>query len=183
MTESEPILRRPRPQDLEALAQLHWRSWQVTYRPLLSADELSRLTLDERRRHWRCLLSGSDRSSSSWIVEVDRRLVGLVEWSDVAGAGIGSPRVAEVHAIHVEPGLHRRGLGRWLLETAVREMGEAGFDRAILWVLAGNGQARRFYKGAGWRWDGTATVRPMGDLSGLPLVEEVRYSLELTGTR
>jgi hypothetical protein len=45
-------------------------------------------------------------------------------------------------------------------------------DHAVLWVLEGNAQARRFYEGGGWRADGVTRDEEMG---GEP-THQLRYS-------
>ncbi len=80
-----------------------------------------------------------------------------------------------MHAIHVAPGLHGRGIGRRLLAAGEEAMRSAGFRRATLWVIEENAEARRFYEAAGWRPDGLSKRGPMGGFAGLPVVNEVRY--------
>ena len=57
----------------------------------------------------------------------------------------------EVFAIYVDPACQGLGAGRRLLEAAARQLAEAGFAEASLWVLASNRAARGFYESQGWR--------------------------------
>jgi len=66
------------------------------------------------------------------------------------------------------------GTGRSLMSCAVATLSEAGYQQAVLWVLAANDRARRFYEKAGWLPDGASNV-----LTGLGSVVEVRYGRPL----
>jgi ribosomal protein S18 acetylase RimI-like enzyme len=46
------------------------------------------------------------------------------------------------------------GLGRLLLRAAEQALSDAGHGEAVLWVVAANQRARRFYERAGWYADG-----------------------------
>lgn len=50
-----------------------------------------------------------------------------------------------------------------------------GYRRAILWVVAENDRARRFYETAGWSFDGTERVDTVQGAT----VNEVRYARSL----
>ena len=175
-------LRRPSPADLDALADLHAWSWRVTYGPLLSEEERALLTVEERRGVWARVLADPRPRESAWLAELDDRVAGLV-WAGGAhdaDAGVDpGVEAGEILAIHVEPGLHGRGIGGRLLDAAVGDLEDAGFVHATLWVIRENVEARRFYEGRGWQPDGAAKRAHMGDFAGLPIVEEVRYGLAL----
>jgi GNAT superfamily N-acetyltransferase len=176
---SAPVsLRRPRLDEVDALAELHAWSWRLTYGPLMSEEERRMLTVGERRRFWQRVLLEPRPRESQWVAELDGRLVGMVHASpshdDDAMAGTG-----EIAAIHVEPGLHGQGIGGRVLAAAEDDLRAAGFHRATLWTLAENHEARRFYEAKGWRADGTTKHVFMGDFDGLPIVDEVRYERDL----
>jgi ribosomal protein S18 acetylase RimI-like enzyme len=171
-------LRRPRLDDVDALAELHAWSWRVTYGPLLTDDERKLLTVQERRRLWERVVGAPRPREATWVAESQRRIVGFV----LAGPGhdAGASRDAgEVHAIHVAPGLHGRGIGGRLLAAAVEDLRSNAFTRATLWVIGDNHAARRFYERHGWQPDGATKRAAMGDFVGLPIVNEVRYARPL----
>lgn len=82
--------------------------------------------------------------------------------------------VGELYAIYTDPAWWSTGTGRSLMAASVRGLQEAGYQRAVLWVLAANARARRFYEIAGWAPDGADNV-----LAGLGGVLEVRYARSL----
>jgi len=99
-------------------------------------------------------------------------VVGFV--SSVALMGEG-----EVPALHVDPLLHGRGLGRRLLDAALDDLRYAGCRSAWLTVLSVNRAAIAFYEHLGWTADGLPFWERMDGLDELPLVELVRYRLAL----
>jgi ribosomal protein S18 acetylase RimI-like enzyme len=84
-----------------------------------------------------------------------------------------------IHSIHVDPGLHGAGIGRWLLDAALDDLRLAGCRAATLTVLTGNAQARAFYEHLGWALDGPPFMEPMSGVGALPMVEVVRYRLAI----
>jgi len=105
-----------------------------------------------------------------WFVERDGALAvfaltGRCRDSDVVDG------TAEVYAISLAQEVAGEGIGRALFTHTVEDVRQRG----ILWVLASNQRARRFYEAAGWRPDGT---RKTDERSGA-FLEEVRYHLAL----
>lgn len=80
----------------------------------------------------------------------------------------------EVYAIYLVPAAWSTGTGRALMDAALGGLRAAGYRRVVLWVLAGNARARRFYDKAGFAPDGTTNI-----LTGLGGVEELRYARPL----
>lgn len=171
-----PVLRSPRPEDAQAVAELHYRSWVGTYGPRVTPGEAERLRLTERVEHWEWLLRERPSDRGALVAERARRVVGLVEWE--IGPD-GDRAIGEVHAIHVATEERGRGVGTVLLAAAVEAMRSLGVRRAVLWVLDANSAARRFYERHGWVCDGTTVERPLGGFANFPPVIEVRYALDL----
>ena len=79
-------------------------------------------------------------------------------------------QVGEVYALYVAPDWWSSGTGRSLMSRAVAALSDAGYERAVLWVLEANARARRFYERAGFTSDGATNV-----LDRLGGVTELRY--------
>jgi GntR family transcriptional regulator len=81
-----------------------------------------------------------------------------------------------VYSLHVDPDLHRCGIGRRLLEGAMRRFATAGFEVATLWVVTDNVVARRFYERLGWLPDGVVERQPLAlDGDEATMADVVRY--------
>ena len=66
---------------------------------------------------------------------------------DVVGCG-------EILALYVDPPRWGEGVGQRLMVEARAALGVGGRTGAVLWVLAGNERASRFYQADGWQLDG-----------------------------
>ncbi|MGZ3631966.1 MAG: N-acetyltransferase family protein [Candidatus Limnocylindrales bacterium] len=171
------VVRPATPADAEALARLHLRSWRVTYDPLLTPADRRLIRLEERRTAWQARLAGP--SGTAWLAERAGQVLGLVAVGPAEEPDLDARRVGEVTSIHVSPERQGVGLGRQLLTLGEATLRKLGYREAILWVLADNAAARRFYEHLGWLLDGAAVRREMGGVAGLPIVDEVRYRRSL----
>ena len=88
--------------------------------------------------------------------------------------GVATALPGEVYAIYVTPDWWSMGAGRALMESVLAALTEAGYPRVVLWVLADNARARRFYERAGFAPDGVTNI-----LTGLGGVLELRYVRDL----
>jgi L-amino acid N-acyltransferase YncA len=168
------MIRPATPEDARAIAEVHVASWRYAYRGLLPDDYLEKLSVEERAARRLAWFADPTPHSGVLVAEVSGRIVGSASFGpsrdDDAVAGTG-----EVPAIYVEPAVLGTGVGRELLAASTEGMRDAGFTRAILWVLEANARARRFYERAGWRWDGTVSQHDF-DCANLPVV---RYARDL----
>lgn len=164
--------------DAEAIARVHVESWRAGYRGLLADELLAGLSLAERESMWRARLDGTDPQHETRRVEV------AVARGSIAGFLVSGPSEewsartpsGEIYAIYVHPEHWSAGVGQALIGSAVDHLAGIGAGEALLWVLASNARARRFYKRAGWVWDGRSRTKR---LTGVPdfasEVEEVCY--------
>jgi GNAT superfamily N-acetyltransferase len=138
---------------------VHVRSWQAAYAHVVPAERLAELSVERRARQWR-----------DWpplLAESGDVIVGFVS----VGASRDADADGELFAIYVDPDYWGSGVGRKLIAAGEERLRELGHVEAILWVLADNARARRFYERSGWQHDGT--TRPI-EIFGIE-VAEVRY--------
>jgi len=79
-----------------------------------------------------------------WLEERDGRLAGCIA---TVAAG---ERVAQLRWFLVDASARGRGLGRRLLDAAVGFSREAGYERVMLWTVAGLDAALHLYRAAGF---------------------------------
>jgi GNAT superfamily N-acetyltransferase len=84
-------------------------------------------------------------------------------------------RRAELYALYVTPGWWSTGTGRALMHRVLEETRREDYPRIVLWVLAQNVRARRFYERAGFRPQGRSHV--LHELGG---VTEICYERDMT---
>jgi ribosomal protein S18 acetylase RimI-like enzyme len=141
------------------------------------------LSVSERELMWRERLTDAKAPQHRRRVNVavDREsMLGFI------GAGPSRERDAlphsgEIYAIYVHPQHWSMGVGQALMSSTVAHLAEGGARDALLWVLATNARARRFYGLAGWAWDGRAKTRRLTDLPDFDSeIEEVCYRRRLS---
>jgi ribosomal protein S18 acetylase RimI-like enzyme len=167
---SRVSVRKAKARDATGIGLVHVRSWQATYRGHFPQEYLDGLDPKQRAAKWRRYLKESDDDRAHLLVlEQDGKIVGF--------ANVGSCRedqletAGEVRAIYLLPQYWGRGLGRVLMTAGLDALTSAGFSEAVLWVLAENDRARRFYEAGGWVADGAVK---QDDGFGFP-IREVRY--------
>ena len=167
MTEIRPLTDA----DIDAVAAMHVRSWQVGYAGIVPADYLDALDPAEfaaRRR-----AQGRPPGARSVVAVDDGRVIGFANF----GPDLDDPAHGGLYALYVDPDDWRRGAGRLLLEAAKAGLAAAGFGDMRLWVLEQNERGRRFYERAGLSPDGTRqTWTPRRATVELP---ELRYATAL----
>ena len=172
-------LRPARPEDASDVAGVHVRSWQAGYRGLLPDAYLDGLRPEDRGSRYR--FGADDPGAPATVVAVrDGVLCGFVTTRrpgpvPAPGTRTDAPDEeldrGEVLALYVDPEAWGSGVGRGLLSDARLRLGRGGCTEAVLWVLAGNDRAERFYRIDGWVGE---DVRRTIEVWGIH-VDEVRY--------
>ena len=165
-------IRRAELDDCAAIAAIHARTWQATYRGVMPQDYLD--GLDPARQRGR--LAARPRrhrapGESTLVADVDGRIVGFATWVRRVTAMPPRRTVTALRSIYVDPNRWDSGAGRALMIASLPALRESGFQQGVLWVLVQNERARRFYEAGGWRADGSAKHE---DSFGVE-VDEVRY--------
>ncbi len=158
-----------------AVARVHVRSWQAGYRGLLPDAYLDGLRPEERAARYN--FASENVRDPVTIVAVDDGGVirGFATTSPARDLDV--PDDGELCALYVDPEWWGRGVGRALIGAARAAAFEMGFRNAVLWLLAGNARADRFYRMDGWASDGLSR----SDTVWGAAVNEVRYRRALTG--
>lgn len=162
------ILRPAVPDDAMPVARVHVRAWQVAYRGLIPDDHLQGLRAEERAQRYD--FTGRDPAQPRTLVAIEADTVlGFATVSparDAEAAGHG-----ELCALYVEPDCWGRGIGQALAAAARDELFRLGYRQAVLWVVAGNARAQRFYHADGWSRDELHRARQVWSVT----LDTVRY--------
>lgn len=154
------------------MARVHVRSWQAAYRGLLPDAYLDSLKPEDRAGRY--TFGSTDPLKPLTLVAVaDDMIRGFATTTparDPEAQGLG-----ELAGLYVDPDWSGRGLGKALMRAAQARLAEQGFKLAILWVLAGNARAQRFYELSGWAADGRRRTDKVWGM----VVDELRYSRKL----
>jgi ribosomal protein S18 acetylase RimI-like enzyme len=129
------------PGDAAALAQVHVQSWRETYRDLLPAQYLERMSEAAHAKRWRRQLS---HSRANEVVLAAEGPGGLTAYCAGAILAIGDGE-AEIFTLYLLRAVQGAGLGRRLFEMAARVLEAHGARALTVWVLKGNLHANGFY--------------------------------------
>lgn len=166
------LLRPAEPADAMAVARVHVRSWQAAYRTLLPAEYLDQLRPEDRAQAYD--FATADPRKPQTIVAVEAG--GLFGFATTAPSRDSDlPDHGELFALYVDPEQWGKGIGMALVAAARDRLSQFGFRRALLWVLAGNVRADRFYRIDRWVPDGLLRTDTVWGVT----VNEVRYRREL----
>jgi GNAT superfamily N-acetyltransferase len=161
--------------DVDSVAALHVRTWQVGYAGIIPAEVLG--ALDPARFAARRRMQPATPGTHTVVADEGSTIVGFASFGPYrAEPGEPAEAVGELYAIYVDPDHWGGGVGQLLIAAAVGALAP-DFPEMRLWVLEENHQARRFYEHAGMATDGAREFyTPHGSNAKLP---EIRYSLHL----
>ena len=162
------MIRQATLSDVDAIAKVHVKAWQTTYRGHMPDAHLDTLDESKRAAMWSEALG---QPAMLLLVAISgETLVGFCSLVPSRDAD-APPAVGEVAAIYVDPAFWRSGFGGSLLESIIESARARNFTELTLWVLTDNAPAREFYAARGFNPDGhTKTHEPWG----FPL-HETRY--------
>ncbi len=139
-------LRRATAGDAEALGAVHVQAWREAYSGIVPDTVLARLDPAQRAGMWR---DGLARGLAVQIAEQDGAIVGFSSCGKQRDTSL--PYSAEIHAVYVLRRAQRLGIGRALMAASAGDLLKQGHASAMLWVLAANTPAHRFYDALGGR--------------------------------
>jgi GNAT superfamily N-acetyltransferase len=162
------LLRSAQPQDALDVARVHVRAWQVGYRHLLPGDYLATLRPEDRAQRYDFTNTDADRPMTIVAVQ-DGAIRGFATTSPARDGDVLDH--GELCALYVDPDWWGCGVGAALISEARHRLAEQRYRNAILWLLAGNERAERFYRADGWSPDGSARKASVWGVA----VDEIRY--------
>ncbi|WP_240509808.1 GNAT family N-acetyltransferase [Streptomyces malaysiense] len=151
------------------------KGWQAACTGMVPQDHLDALTVAEDARQRREMFERAPDTVLNLVAEVGGTVVG---WAALGPSREDDrePQDGELLALYASPDRLGTGIGKALMRQAPAAARERSFRRLVLWVLAANTRARRFYERAGFLPDGGSSDWPV---SGV-LVPEVRLGRDVT---
>ena len=156
-------------EDAAQIGYVHYMAWQETYKGLIDAEYLAGLSVE------RSVKIAEWTWKNTAVAVLDGKIMGFCGIS--ASRDEDMPDAGEVQGIYLLQVAQGKGLGRMLMEDALKRLKAAGYTEVILWVLKGNGKAMRFYEKAGFHPDGAekTEVREMPVSGRQCCLTELRY--------
>ena len=167
------IIRPALLQDSRGIALVHVSSWQHAYRGIVPQAYLDQLSVANRESRW---IEFFERGRSETLVaDAAGHIVGFISYGNLREEH-ALRDAGEIYAIYVASSHWSTGVGRSLWEAALPRLRALSFTRAIVWVLAANEQAIRFYERVGFALSrGSETPVELGG-TRLP---KVRYEIAI----
>ena len=159
--------------DVDDIARLHVKVWQVAYRGHMPDAHLDGLDPAKRAAMWSTVIG--QPSTQVLVASAGEQLVGLCSLLRSRDPDASST-VGEIAAIYVDPTVWRSGIGSSLITAAVESAHQRNFSEMTLWVLTGNTSARAFYEAHGFRADGHDKIEERAGFA----IHEIRYGRRLT---
>ena len=159
---NEIVVRSVRPEDAQAIANVHGRTWRVGYTDLLTAEQIE-LTVPQRcsvERWERIVVSLRFEQDTLLLAEREECVIGFVQF----GGSKERPNWGEIHRIYVVPEEWGRGAAQLLMDAALAAFAARGDAGVVLWTPA-TPRSRRFYERNGF--EPTGATRTLADGLGV----------------
>jgi GNAT superfamily N-acetyltransferase len=147
--------------DADGLADLHRAAWRYAYAGIIPGLTLERMIARRGRSWWAPI---HERGFHALVAESRD---GLSGYATLGRAREGPARTGEIYELYVRPEYHGCGVGRGLFARGRRELARRELDRLVIWALAENTVACRFYAAMG----GTEHAAVVDRFCGVPLAK------------
>jgi ribosomal protein S18 acetylase RimI-like enzyme len=160
------IIRRALPEDAGNYTDCAISCWQAAYRGIVPDEYLNNMPADRDLKAEKYRESFAKPGDiQSYCVVSDGKMIGLLT-IDIINA--------EIWAIYLLEEYWGKGIGKEVLDFAISEMKRMKHSALFLWVLEGNGRAKRFYERNGFRFSGIKREKEYGKA-----LVQLRYVLYL----
>ncbi|MGI6578277.1 MAG: GNAT family N-acetyltransferase [Eubacteriales bacterium] len=149
--------------EIEEISRIYALSWKHAYRDIVPQHYLDALSEDR----WVPILKRSN--FRALVMLDDDKYIGTSSFG--SGRDSDLPGWGEIVSIYLHPDYIGKGYGSKLMQAALDELKDSGYDGAFLWVLRDNVKARDFYERQGFVESGDEKPIAIG---GKQLIE-VRY--------
>lgn len=126
--------------DARSIASVHVKSWQTTYRGIISDDYLDGLDVSERAKKWEEILS-----------DKDQKIFVVLDWEDIVGfATCGKSDEmkwfdSNISSIYILEEYQWKNIWRSLFQKCKEHLSSIWCKTLFIWVLKDN-TARKFYE-------------------------------------
>ena len=130
------IVRKAEKEDVRQIAEILVEDWQKAYRGIIDSDFLDSMSADQRYEI-------EIKRYQKFVVAADGREILGYAWLEMTG---DEPADCEIVALYVMYSYRNNGIGKLLLQYAIKYFRESGKERMIIWCLKENDESRRFYE-------------------------------------
>ncbi|PKR78436.1 GNAT family N-acetyltransferase [Halalkalibacillus sediminis] len=163
-------IRKASKSDAYGIAYVHIKSWQSTYKDLVSQEFLLSMDQGERTERWKNILEAGE-SHLYVALNVNDEIVGFVSGAKEREGKYEAD--GELYAIYILENYQGKGIGKALTKRLMNLLKEDGFRSMLVWVLKDN-SATYFYERMGGKCVDKEVITIAADE-----FEEVAYELLL----
>ena len=133
------IVRKAEKEDVMQISEILVEDWQKAYRGIIADDFLDSMSAENRYEI-------EVRRYDKFLVAADGDEILGYAWLEAAGDETAD---CEIIALYVRYAKRNNGIGKLLMQHAVRYFRETGKKKMIIWCLKENHESRRFYEKVG----------------------------------
>jgi RimJ/RimL family protein N-acetyltransferase len=167
------IVRRASVEDSHGIALVHVSTWQSAYRGIVQQGYLDQLSVADRERMWADIFRRN--TAEALVVDAGDDIIGFISFGN-SRSELAVRHLGEIYAFYVSPYHWSSGVGRVLWDAASARLRELNIARVIVWVLAANERAIRFYERMGFSL--SAGSEKLVEIGGKKL-PELRYEVAI----
>ena len=157
------LIRSATTNDAHRIAEIKVAGWRAAYRGLMPDAFLDEMSVDRHTSIWQT--SVADHPGRVLVAELNGIVAGYLSAAASRDVDPIDPAIGEIYALYVHPDHWRLGLGSALMAAGLETLRRARFSLAMLWVLAENEPAIRFYQTHGFQPDGRSKLETWDDKS------------------
>ena len=143
------LIRKRELKDYAAIAHVITVSWEETYKGIVPDSFLEELKDNESERAKKAYDTFDENNNNYLVLEIDKEVVGFVWYG--ASSDEEYKNCGEIIALYIIKKYKGNGLGRKLVEEAIKEIKKLGFNDMIIACLKGN-PTNEFYKHIGGKY-------------------------------
>jgi ribosomal protein S18 acetylase RimI-like enzyme len=146
MIEAVITVRNARESDAAGIAEVHDAAWRDAYRGIIPGRELELMIARRGPQWWQ---SAIRRGSRLLVLDFDETIAGYASYGRNRVPSL--PFGGEIFELYLAPEFQGLGFGKRLFEIARKDLDAHGYATFLVWALADNERAVRFYTKLGGR--------------------------------
>ena len=135
------IIRKAKSEDIEKIANIKVRCWQIAYRNIIADEYLDNMdieyTIEKNKRIF--------EQYNIIVAELKNEVIGFCRY-DYNNYYEEENVDCELIALYIKPEMKRHGIGRKLMKYAINEFKNSKKEKMILWCLKENYPSRAYYE-------------------------------------
>ena len=143
------LIRKMKRDDSKAVAHVATISWNEAYKGIVSDKDLKELYDNEEERANKTYEYFDENNNHKLVLEVDNEVVGFIHYGKANDKEFDN--CGEIIALYIIAKYKGFGFGRKLVDAAIKELKNDGFDKMIIACLKGN-PSNEFYKHIGGKY-------------------------------